>query len=678
MKKITTWMFLALFLIGFTGMAQNDDVLTPEKLWQLKRVGSPAVSPDAQAMVYGVSEYSVKENNGTRALYVLAENAESPRRVTPQDGYAYNATWRPDGKKIAYLSATDDGFQIFEMNANGSEKKQISNIPGGISGFKYSPDMKHILYVKDVKIDKTPQEVYPDLPKTDVRIIDDLMYRHWDQWHDYAYSHLFVASYENGKIKEGEDIMAGEPFDAPKKPWGGMEEINWSADGQQIAYTSKKLTGKAYALSTNSEIYLYDLNTKETQNLTKDGFEGYDKEPVFSPDGKYLVWWSMKTPGFESDKQRIFLYNLKSGTTSDITAGFDQSSSGFVWNKKGDKLFFISGIEATYQIYCYDVKKDKIRQVTDGVHNYQHISYAGKDLIATKMSMSMPTEVYKINRKGGETQMTYTNRALLKQITMGQVEKRWIETTDGKQMLTWVIYPPHFDAGKKYPALLYTQGGPQSAVSQFFSYRWNFQIMAANGYIIVAPNRRGLPTFGQEWNDQISQDYGGQNMKDYLSAIDAVKKEPFVDENRLGAAGASYGGFSVFWLAGHHEGRFKALISHCGMYNFESWYGSTEEYWFPNHDIGGPYWKEKKPESYKFSPHLSVQNWDAPILIITGGRDFRIPYTQSLEAFNAAQLQGIPSRLLFFPDETHFVLKPQNAVLWQREFFKWLDTYLKD
>ena len=385
----------------------------------------------------------------------------------------------------------------------------------------------------------------------------------------------------------------------------------------------------------------------------------------------------METPGFESDKQRIMLYDFDKDTFRDLSKGFDQSSSSFVWNSKGYRIYFISGIHATYQVYYYDLKQQKFHQITEGAHNYQSIALAGEDLVGTKMSMSMPTEIFKIDKKGNETQMTFTNKKILDNTAMGRVEERWITTTDDKKMLTWVIYPPHFDPEKKYPALLYAQGGPQSAVSQFFSYRWNFQMMAANDYIVMAPNRRGLPTFGQEWNDQISGDYGGQNMEDYFSAIDAVAEEDFVDKDRLGAIGASYGGFSVFWMAGNHDDRFSAFISHCGMFNFESWYGSTEEYWFPNHDIGGPYWEEPAPESYQFSPHRYVQNWDTPIMIITGGNDFRIPYTQSIEAYHAARLQGVPSKLLFFPEESHFVLQPQNAVLWQREFFKWLDKWLK-
>lgn len=655
----------------------QTDVLTPEALWKLKRVGGVAVAPDGDKVVYGVSEYDLEKNSGATDLYVLDKNDKTSHKVTAFSGSEYNAIWRPDGKKIGFIATESGSSQVWEMNPDGTDKRQVTDIEGGITGFSYAPGMDKILYTKEVKLDKTANEVHPDLPEADARIINDLMYRHWDEWHDFKYSHIFVAPYKDGEAGKGKDIMKEQRYDAPTQPWGGMGEIAWSPSGKKIAYTSKKLTGKEYSQSTNSEIYLYDVEKETTVNLTKNRFEGYDKAPAFSPDGSKLVFWSMKTPGFESDKQRIMLYDFEKETFRDLSKEFDQSSSSFVWNKKGDRIFFISGIHATYQVYYYDLKKDKIEQVTDGTHNYQSIMLAGDDIIGTKMSMSQPTEIFKIDKKGNEVQLTHTNQELLENITMGKVEERWIKTTDGKEMLTWVIYPPHFDPDKEYPALLYAQGGPQSAVSQFFSYRWNFQMMAANDYIVVAPNRRGLPTFGQEWNDQISGDYGGQNMKDYFSAIDAVAEEPYVNEDKLGAIGASYGGFSVFWMAGNHDGRFEAFISHCGMYNFESWYGSTEEYWFPNHDIGGPFWEEPAPESYKFSPHRYVQNWDTPIMIITGGKDFRIPYTQSMEAFHAAQLLEVPSKFLYFPEESHFVLQPQNAVLWQREFFKWLDKWLK-
>ncbi|MDD2413513.1 MAG: S9 family peptidase [Bacteroidales bacterium] len=652
--------------------------MTPEFLWLLKRVSDIQLSPDGKTVLFGISEYDLKENKGKRNLFTMPVTGGEIKQISDVNASLFNAVWRPDGKKIGYLSAESKSVQIWEMNPDGSGKTRISNIPDGINAFIYSPDQKNILYIKDVKMEKTVQDLHPDLPKAEAMVFDDLMYRHWDAWSDFSYQHIFLASYTDGKMENNIDIMKDEPWDAPIMPHGGLEQISWSRDGKKLAYASKKLKGKDYAYSTNSDIYIYDLETSKTTNISSFN-KGYDLDPVFSPDGKSIVWNSMKTPGFESDKKRIMIYDFATQKAEDYSVDFDQSSESFVWSEDAKTLYFISGIKATHQVYSLDIKTKKIRQITKGVHDITSIQLADKNtLVASKMSMSLPAEIFSINIKSGtDTQLSFVNKDLLNTITMGEVKERWVKTTDGKDMLVWVIYPPGFDPNKKYPTLLYTQGGPQSAVSQFFSYRWNFQIMAAHDYIVVAPNRRGLPTFGSEWNDQISQDYGGQNQLDYLSAIDDVAKESYVDSDRLGAVGASYGGFSVYWLAGNHNKRFKAFIAHCGMFNFESWYGSTEELFFANHDIGGPYWEKNRPKSYDFSPHNFVGNWDTPLLVIHGGRDFRIPYTEGMQAFNAAQIKDIPSRFLYFPDESHFVLKPQNSVLWQREFFKWLDTYLK-
>jgi len=676
MKRVIIFLILSVIIIS----AKSQGVLTPELLWKLGRVSDAQLSPDGKQILFGITYYDLKENKGNRDLYTISINGGNPIKVTDFKGSEFNGIWRPDGKKIGFLSAEGGSVQIWEMNPDGTNKTKITNIEEGINGFSYSPDMKNILYIKDVKLDKTVNEVYPDLPLANARIIDDLMYRHWDSWSDFSYSHIFYAPYKENSIGESNDIMKNERFDSPLTPDGGLEQINWSPDGNMIAFTCKKLIGKEDAISTNSDIYIYHLDTKLTENISATML-GYDMDPVFSPDSKKIVWSSMKTPAFESDKKRIMLYDLATKQSTDLSASFDQSSSNFRWsNSNTNLLYFISGINATYQIYSINITTKKIEQLTNGWHDYTDITINGNIIIGTKMTMSLPTEIFKIeNTKTGvkETQITFTNKAILDKLVLAKVECRWITTTDNKKMLVWVILPPNFDKSKKYPALLYCQGGPQSAVSQFFSYRWNFQIMAANGYVIVAPNRRGLPTFGQEWNDEISQDYGGQNMNDYLTAIDSVSNESYIDKNRMGAIGASYGGFSVYWLAGHHNKRFKAFIAHCGMFNFESWYGSTEEMWFANHDLGGAYWKKPTPKSYDFSPHKFVGNWDTPIMVIEGGNDFRIPFTEGMQAFNAAQLQGIPSRFLYFPEESHFVLKPQNSVLWQRVFFEWLDKYLK-
>jgi dipeptidyl aminopeptidase/acylaminoacyl peptidase len=652
---------------------------SPELMWRLGRISEVQVSPDGKTLLFGITRYNLAENKGNRDLYTLPSEGGEPVKITNLAGSELNARWKPDGSGIGYLSAESGSYQLWECKADGSEARQVSDIEGGISGFEYSPDLKHLLFTADVKLDQSPQDMYADLPLSGAFIADDLMYRHWDHWHDYAYSHVFFAEYPaTGKITKGKDIMEGERFDTPMLPWGGMEQVAWSPDGKWIAYTCKKLSGKEYTLSTNSEIYLYELSNGQTRNLSEQGYDGYDWDPVFSPDGSRMVWRSMEEPGFEADKERIILYDMASGNSEDLTAGFDQGCTNYQWSPDGNTLYFISGIHATYQVYSLDLNSREFKQISQGDHDYQSISLSGDRIIGTKMSLSMPTEIFAIDlATGTETQLSKVNEDVFSLISLGEVEKRWIKTSDNKDMLTWVVYPPDFDSTKSYPTLLYCQGGPQSAVSQFWSYRWNLQMMAAHGYIVVAPNRRGLPTFGQEWNDQISGDYGGQNMKDYLSAIDALAAEPYVDEARLGAVGASYGGFSVFWLAGNHNKRFKAFISHCGMFNLESQYAATEEYFFVNKDLGGAYWNNPKPVSFNYSPHRFVGNWDTPIMIITGANDFRIPYTESLQAFNAAQLQGIPSRLLFFPEESHFVLKPQNSVLWQREFFRWLDEWLK-
>ncbi len=652
-------------------------LITPEFLWQLGRVSDIKISPNKQKIIFGITRYDIQENKGNRDLYIVSTKGGSVKKITNTPTSEMNAIWRPDGQKIGYLSSQSGTMQIWEMNADGTQNEQISNVEGGVNGFSYSPDMKNIAYIKEVKLDLTIKEMHPDLPKSNAKIFTDLMYRHWDDWKDEYYSHIFIAPYSNLKNSNHIDIMLDEKFDSPLAPYGGMEQIAWSNDGSKLAYVSKKLTGKEYAASTNSDIFLYDLISKETKNISVSNL-GYDMDPVFSPDGQKIVWQSMKTAGFESDKKRIIIYNLNNSNFQDYSKDFDQSASNFVWSKDSKFMYFISGINATYQIFSIEVEKKKFRQITEGTHDYTEIALLEKDIIGAKMSMSQPTEIFSVNIKSGkETQLTFTNEELLSKKQMGKVEKRWITTTDGKEMLVWLIFPPDFDSNKKYPAILYTQGGPQSAISQFFSYRWNFQLMAANGYIVIAPNRRGLPTFGQEWNDQISGDYGGQNQIDCLTAVDEICKEPYINADKLGAVGASYGGFSVYWLAGNHKKRFKAFIAHCGMFNFESWYGTTEEMFFANHDLGGAYYNDERPKSYDFSPHNFIKNWDTPLLVIHGGKDFRIPYTEGMQAFNAAQTKGIPSRFLFFPEENHFVLKPQNSILWQREFFMWLDNYLK-
>ena len=664
-------------LMGTTLFAER---LTPELLWALGRLSDPQVSPDGQRVVYGVSFYDIEKNRGNRDLYSISSRGGAARRITAFLGNEYNARWRPDGRRVGFLSGQSGSVQLWEMNPDGSDKTRITAIDGGISNFLYAPSGRHISFTRNIQLDQTVTDQHPDLPDAEARVIDTLMFRHWDSWHDYAYSHLFVAPYRDGKTGAPRDLMESEHFDTPLSPFGGVEQINWSPDGRLLAYTCKKLSGTEYAQSTNSDIYLYDVESEETRNVSRAN-PGYDVEPVFHPDGHRVFWLSMATPGYEADRQRLMEYDLGSGSLRELSAGLDQNVSHLLPAGDQTTLFFISETRGTAQVYALDTGSGKVRQITRGQHDYTSIQRGPnlKSLITSRMSMSSPAELYRVDSASGEAVgLTFTNRDRLQNIALGKVEERWVDTTDGKRMLVWVIFPPDFDSKRRYPAILYCQGGPQSTVSQFFSYRWNFQLMAANDYIIVAPNRRGLPSFGQAWNDAIAGDWGGQAMRDYLSAIDDIAAETYVDQTRLGAVGASFGGYSVFFLAGHHEERFKAFISHAGVFNLESMFGATEEIFFVNHDLEGPYWLDPTPASYAaFSPHRFVQNWDTPILIFHGQKDFRVPVAESMQAFTAAQLRGVPSRFVYFPDESHWILSPQNGILWQRLVLDWLDRYLK-
>lgn len=689
--------FVAFLLAGLVSCKQNpakegpeafepntpdlsSGLYTPEVLWSLGRVGDVHVSPDKRKVLLSITYYSISQNKGNSDLYIYDLITNKLRQITNTPYSEYSAVWRPDGEKIGFLCAKDGSMQVYEIDAHGKDLKQVTEEDTDISNFTYAKTLDKLVYTKEVKVLKTTAEVYTDLPKANARLIDDMMYRHWDNWEDELYSHVFVATYNTrrGVIEKGIDLMEGEPFDSPLKPNGGIEEIAVSPDGKLIAYTCKKLSGKEYATSTNSEIYLYNTETKETKNISK-GFLGYDKAPVFSPDNKKIAWVSMERDGFESDKTRIMVYDLASQSTTNYSDNFDQSAESLAWSDASDMIFFISGTKATEQLYKLNLGNKNIQQITVGDHNYTAFDLAGEYIIGARQSMLSPTDLFKVTiADGAQDQITKVNDAILSKVKSAKIEKRWIKSTDSAEMLVWVIYPPDFDPNKKYPTLLYFQGGPQSAVSQFFSYRWNFQLMAANGYIVVAPNRRGLPSFGQAWNDQISKDYGGQNQLDMFSAIDAMAKEPFVDKDRLGATGASYGGFAIYWMAGNHQKRFKAFVAHAGIFNFESMYGSTEEMFFVNWDMGGPYWNPEAKNSYSASPHLFVKNWDTPILILHGSKDYRIPETQAMNAFAAAQLQNIPSRMVIFPEENHWIMKPQNGILWHREFYSWFNKYLKN
>ena len=655
--------------------------MTPEVMMSLGRVGGVELSPDKQKILYGVTYVSIPENKSNRELFVMNIDGSDRKQITRTPKSEQNAVWFQNGEKIAFLSTESGNSQLWVMNADGSQRVQISNQENGIDGFVISPDETKIVFFSNIKYGQRASDLYPDLPKATGRVIDDLMYKHWDEWVE-SIPHPFVADF-NGKdeIKNISDIMEGEPYEAPMKPFGGTDDFAWTPDSKNIVYTSRKKQGKEYSLSTNSDIYIYNIESKDARNLTE-GMMGYDTNPRISPDGHYMAWMSMERDGYESDKNRLFILDLQSGEKRYLTDEFDYSLDQLVWAENSKDIYFLSVVQGTEQIFKINIESKKIDQITNGDFDYASISPVNDEtLIALRHSISKPDEIYSIKMSTKEvSELSFENKDILDQLTMGKVEGRWIGTTDNKKMLTWIIYPPHFDPNKKYPTLLYCQGGPQSPVSQFWSYRWNLQLMAANGYVIVAPNRRGLYGFGQEWLEQISGDYGGQNMKDYFSAIDTMKKESFVDEDRLGAVGASYGGFSIYWLAGHHEKRFKAFIAHAGIFNLEQQYVETEEMWFANWDLGGAYWEKDNAiaqRSYANSPHKFIDKWDTPILVTHGEHDYRILASQGMAAFNAAVLRGVPAEMVVFPDETHWISQPQNAILWQRVFFRWLDHWLK-
>ena len=668
-------------LIGKSDIRIKDGRMTPEALWAMGRIGGMNVSPDGKRVVYTVAYYSVPENKSNREVFVMNADGSDNKQIT-KTGFAENeAVWIKGGTKIAFLCNESGSSQLWEMNPDGTDRKRLSDYDKDIEGFAFSPDEKKVLFISQVKTVNSTADKYPDLDKATGVIITDLMYKHWDEWVT-TVPHPFVADFDGESISNPVDVMEGELFESPMKPCGGIEQLAWNTPSDKIAYPSRKKTGKEYAISTNSDIYVYDLNTKQTTNITEEN-KGYDTNPTYSPDGKSIAWLSMERDGYEADQNRLMVMNLETGEKTFVSKDFDSNVDSYCWSADCERIYFTGVWHGESQVYQIDLANgNKITPLTEGMYDYASVALLGDKLIAQRHSMSMGDEIYSIDLTGDHTvtQLTFENKHIYDQLTMGKVEERWMKTTDGKQMLTWVIYPPQFDPNKKYPTLLFCEGGPQSPVSQFWSYRWNFQIMAANDYIIVAPNRRGLPGFGLEWNEAVSGDYGGQCMKDYFTAIDEVAKEPYVNKDRLGCVGASFGGFSVYWLAGHHDKRFKAFIAHDGIFNMEMQYLETEEMWFANWDMGGAYWEKQNAtaqRTFANSPHKFVDKWDTPILCIHGEKDYRILANQGMAAFNAAVLRGVPAELLIYPDENHWVLKPQNGVLWQRTFFEWLDMWLK-
>ena len=649
-----------------------------DALEALGRVSDPKISPDGTKVLYGVSYESVEKNKSNLDLYVMNLDGTDNKRITKTAESENGYTWIDEGRKIAFISNVDDKPQLWVMNADGSGRKAVSSVESGIQGFLFSPDEKKVVMIGTVKYSRTAEDIYPDLPKATGRVFDDIMYKHWDEWVT-EIPHPLVADFNGSKVENVVDIMADEPYEAPMKPFGGVESFAWSPDGSKLIYVSRKKTGKEYARSTNSDLYLYDIASKETKNITE-GMMGYDTAPAWSPDGKYVAWLSMEHDGYESDKNRIFVMNMTDGVKTDLTVDWDYTADAIAWNPNGKSIYFIAPKDGVTPVFSIDVNTKAVTVVADGVCDYASLCPVNETVLLTlRHSMLSPNEIVAVNGKEVK-QISNVNTELLGQLKMPTVEKRMVPTTDGKEMTTWVVYPPEFDPAKKYPAILYCQGGPQSAVSQFWSYRWNLALMAANGYIVIAPNRRGLPGFGTEWNAQISKDYGGQNMKDYLSAVDDMKKEAYIDADHIGAVGASYGGFSVYWLAGNHDGRFAAFIALAGIFNTEAQYLETEEMWFADWDLGGPFWDKDNAaaqRTYANSPHRFVDKWDTPILVTHGEFDFRILASQGMMAFNAAILRDIPAEMVIFPDENHWILKPQNAIMWQRVFFRWLDRWLK-
>ena len=672
-------------VIGKQEIRIKNKKLTPEALWAMGRIGSSSVSPDGKQIAYTVSYYSVKENKSHTVIYVMNADGTNNLLLTHTADSEVEPTWIKGGSKIAFLTAASGSMQIWEMNPDGSERKQLSSYEGGIEGFKFSPDESKVLFISQVKYGQRTSDIYPDLDKASGKVINDLMYKHWDEWVENI-PHPFVASFDGNQVGTATDILKGEPYESPMKPFGGIEQLAWSNDSKQIAYTCRKKTGLEYSVSTDSDIYLYNTETCETRNLCKEDATdknlGYDTNPKFSPDGKSIAWQSMERDGYESDRNRLCVMDLKSGEKTYVTEAFQSGVDDYCWAPDGKTLYFVGVWHATSMIHSTNLKGE-VKQLTDGMYDYTSVAMLNnKQLLTKRHSLSEADELFTVDlkKKNAVTRITKENDQIFSQLQMGKVEARWTKTVDGKDMLSWVVYPANFNPNKKYPTLLFCQGGPQSPVSQFWSYRWNLQLMAANDYIIIAPNRRGLPGFGMEWLEDISTNYGGHCMDDYLSAIDDIAKEPYVDKDRLGCVGASFGGYSVYWLAGHHNKRFKAFIAHDGFFNMEQQYLETEELWFTNWDLGGAYWEKNNPavqRSYANSPHLFVDKWDTPILCIHGEKDFRILASQGMAAFNAAKLRGVPAQLLIFPDENHWVLKPQNGILWQRTFFAWLDKWLK-
>ena len=721
MKKVTTIVVAVLLLTACGTKNESDkvniqkqtiqldnDQMTPEALWAMSRIGSYQASPDGQHIAYQIGYYSVEENKSHQVLWMMGADGTEQKQLTEDADNETDAQWL-DNETIAFLR----GGEIWKMKFDGSGRKQLSQTEGKVEGFQFSPDGSKVIVLKSIDFNEIIKKNPDDLPKATGRLVTDLMYRHWDHYVE-SIQHPFVYEVgDSGISGEGIDLLEGEPYECPMEPFGGMEQLAWSPDGQSIAYTCRKKTGLAYSISTDADIYIYNIGTRETKNLCKpvDYTEpeieptktmkyqkvnakanlannvGYDQNPKFSPDGKQIAWLSMERNGYEADRQRLCICDLATGEKKYVTESFDSNVDDFCWAPDAKTLYFIGVWHATENLYRTNLDGE-VKPVCIEWADFGSLQMLNdKTLLAEQHSFLAPADLYVVTpgdsvKDTKATQITQVNKEILDQLGKPSVDQRWVKTSDGQQMLYWIIQPPHFDPNKKYPTLLFCEGGPQSPVSQFWSYRWNFFIMASQGYVVIAPNRRGLPGFGQEWLEEISGNWTGQCMKDYLTAIDdATQNLPYVDKDKLGAVGASFGGFSVYYLAGHHDKRFKCFIAHDGAFNLEAMYTETEENWFSNWEYDDAYWNKNRTanadKTYKNSPHLFVDKWDTPILCIHGEKDYRINATQGMSAFNAARMKGIEAELLIFPDENHWVLKPQNGILWQRTFFNWLDRWLK-
>ena len=672
-------------IIGRNDLKITDGILTLEVMWAMGHINSCTSSPDGEKIVYVVTYFSIEENRGRNVIRIMDKNGTNDTLLTNDASDENNPQWIENGNKIAFISDVTNKKEIWTMNPDGTDRKKISSFDKDIESFLFSPDSLNVLFISQAPYIYHPDDLYKDLPKTTAMMANDLMYKHWDHWLE-TVPHPFYASYDGNVISTATDILEGTKFESPLLPFGGIEELSWTPDSKNIAYSCKKKAGTAYTLSTDSDIYLYNIDNKTEVNLCKlpgdpDQNMGYDMNPRFTNDGKYMAWLSMEHDGYESDKNRLYLMDLATKKKTDLTVNFDQDVAEFCWDNTTQTIYFTSVWHGRTLLFNMNLKGEYV-QITEGDYDYVHPSMIGNKILCIRRSMRKAEDIFIIDPSNnyGIQQLTHENDHIFDQIKIGEVKERWTTTVDGKQLMSWVIYPADFDATKKYPALLMCMGGPQEACSQIWSNKWNFVYMANQGYIVVMPNRRGCPGFGREWTAEVSKDYGGLCMQDYFSSIDDMAKESYIDKDRLGCVGASFGGYSVYWLAGHHEKRFKAFLAHDGMFDFDEMYLATDEMWFENWDEGGSYWDKNNPpakRSFDNSPSLFVDKWDTPILVIHSDKDYRIPLSQGECAFNAARLRNIDAEFLFFPDECHFVSKPQNSVLWNRVFFKWLDKYLK-